>query len=305
MIALFRLIRLPNLIVIAITQWVVAVAILARSASLHGLNPALDSDQLILLILATLNISAAAYCINDVLDYTIDLVNHPEKVIINKHISVGTVYWLILCFTIFGFICSLILALQKNELEFLWLYPFFTMLLGGYSRIFKMRPFVGNLLIAGSCAGVTALVWLAERVTWQAFPIQIKEEISHLLIVFMVYAFLATWIREIVKDLEDYQGDILGGRKTLPIAYGEKKAKWLIHFLAGLLALILAVNAFYWGDFSTQLPVVILSGILWTVVVYMQWLLHDAKSQSDYHYLSSLWKYFMLGGLILLFLYQN
>ena len=300
---LFRLIRLPNLIVVGITQWVVAVPIIAWTAAEYNLSTALNHDQLLLLILATISIVTAGYCVNDVLDYPIDIVNHPKKVVVIRKISMRTVYWLTAFFGVFGFTCALILAFQKDEIDFLWLYPFFILLLGGYPKFFKTRPFAGNLLIAASCAGVAGLVWLAERSTWQAMPSEAKQEIKFLLIIFMVYAFLATWIREIVKDLEDYQGDMLGGRKTFPIAYGVKNAKKFIHFLAILLAATLVINAFYWGNFSERLPVVLLSVLLGISIVLMQWKLTYAIKPLAYHKVSSLWKYFMLGGLALLFLY--
>lgn len=303
MLALFRLVRLPNLIVIVITQWLVAVSVIGQSAIENGIQSALNSQELILIVLATISISAAAYCINDVLDYRIDIINRPEKVIVNKHISVSTVYWLILSFTIFGFICALILAFIKNELEWLWLYPFFTLLLGGYSRVFKMRPFIGNLLIASSCAGVTGLVWLAERSTIELLPSIVKTNITLLLLVFIVYSFLATWIREIVKDLEDRQGDIIGERKTLPITYGISGAKTIIHLLAILLAIILVINGFVWSEPSIFYSVGLLTVLLLVFLVLMQWLLFKAETKKEYHRLSSLWKYFMLGGLVLLFLY--
>lgn len=300
---LFRLIRLPNLIVVAITQWMVAIPIIAWTAAENNLDTALNHNQLLLLILATLSIVVAGYCVNDVLDYPIDIVNHPKKVVVIRQIKMRTVYWLTAFFAIFGFICALILAFQKDEIDFLWLYPLFILLLGGYPKFFKIHPFAGNLLISTSCAGVAALVWLAERSTWGSMPTEVKDEIGFLLIIFMAYAFLATWIREIVKDLEDYQGDMLGGRRTFPITYGVKKAKFFIHFLAAFLATVLVANAFYWGNFSSRLTVVVLSALLGVVIIFMQWQLTQANTPTAYHKVSSWWKYFMLGGLALLFLY--
>lgn len=300
---LFRLIRLPNLIVVAITQWMVAIPIIAWAAAENNLTTALNHNQLLLLILSTLSIVVAGYCVNDVLDYPIDIVNHPKKVVVIRRIRLRTVYWLIAFFGIFGFICALILAFQRDEIDFLWLYPFFILLLGGYPKFFKTRPFAGNLLISASCAGVAALVWLAERSTWHSMPAEAQNEIGFLLIIFMIYAFLATWIREIVKDMEDYQGDMLGGRKTFPITYGVKQAKTFIHFLAIILTVVLVVNAFYWGNLSSRLPVIALSVLLGLAIVFMQWKLISAKTPGAYHKVSSLWKYFMLGGLVLLFLY--
>lgn len=305
MMAVLRLVRLPNLIVVAITQWLLAVPIIATTAISFDIASALNYEQLSLVILATLSISAAGYGINDILDHPIDMINRPDKVVVGRQISLGSAYWLVSSFTVFGFVCALIVAFQKDQLIWLWLYPLFCVLLGGYTQFFKTHPFVGNVFISLSCAAVAGLVYLAERSTLALLPTAERLAIEHIFMVFMLYAFLATWIREIVKDLEDYRGDHIGGRRTLPIFIGETKAKFVVHVLAAILAAVLLLYAFLWISFDTQPIAVLLSVCLAVCVLALQWGLIKAKDQKHYHLLSRCWKFFMLGGLILLFFYKN
>jgi 4-hydroxybenzoate polyprenyltransferase len=299
MLPLLRLIRFPNLLVVALTQWLIAVPVLGAALIGEGLEPSLTQEELFLLIIATCCVTAAGYVINDLLDHNIDLVNRPGKVIVGQYIGIGTVSWLVSVFAIVGFICSLILAFSKQELEWLWLYPLILGLLGWYPNIFKRRPFAGNLLVAICCAGVAGLVWLAERSGWEQLPVAVKLEVRYILLLFMSYAFLATWIREIVKDMEDTAGDKLSGRETLPLSIGINSAKHIIYFLSFLLALSLLFNCL-----KTSVLVVIFSVFLLISLMFMTRLLMKANSSDDYHRLSTQWKFYLLGGLLLLFFYQ-
>lgn len=299
MFKLLRLIRFPNLLVVALTQWLVAVPLIGTALQKEGLASSLTYSELALLILATCSVTAAGYVINDLLDYEIDLVNRPDKVIVSKHIQVGTVNWLVGLFTIFGFIASLTLSLVKQETEWLWLYPLVIGLLGWYPNIFKRNPFLGNLLVAFCCAGVAGLVWLAERNSWRQLTESAKEEVSYLLILFMLYAFLSTWIREIIKDVEDMKGDASLGRRTFPIVSGITTTKKIIYLLSALLASILIYNCLV-----ASIPVLFLSITLLISLLFITWHLIKASNSTDFHQLSRYWKFYLLGGLALLFVYQ-
>jgi 4-hydroxybenzoate polyprenyltransferase len=272
---------------------------LGKALEEEGLTSNLTEVELLLLIIATCCVTAAGYTINDLLDYRIDLVNRPKQVIVSQSIAIGTVSWLVGVFAIVGFICSLILAFSKQELEWLWLYPLVLGLLGWYPDIFKKRPFAGNLLVAICCAGVAGLIWLAERSGWQQLSPAAKSSVAYILQLFMLYAFFATWIREIVKDLEDTAGDKLSGRQTLPLSVGIKPAKYLVYFLTFILALSLAYHTL-----RASTLVAILSVFLLISLFFFTWSLMKASTSKDYHRLSTQWKFYLLGGLLLLFFYQ-
>jgi 4-hydroxybenzoate polyprenyltransferase len=301
---LLRLIRFPNLVVIGLTQWLVATRIFGQAYRQAGMVPVLSGAELHLLIGATLALCAAGYIINDLLDQEIDYINRPERVVVHYRISLGTVRWLVACCTILGFILSLLLAFLRQELGWLWLYPLFALLLGLYPAWLKMRPFLGNVFIALCCAGVTGLVWLAERAAWLTLPPREAQYAAQILVLFMAYAFLATWIRELVKDLEDQEGDLELGRRTLPIYWGVGRTKQIIHILAVSLAAALLMGVLLGWEGLLHLPVFACSMALLAWLVLLQVRLQQARTRQQYHALSQQWKFYLLGGLLLLFIYQ-
>ena len=91
-----QLIRFKNLIIVILTQYLLQYLILVPAFKNTGLVPLLDSFHFGILVLSTLIIAAGGYIINDLEDYEIDLLNKPEKVIINKYISATNarkLYW--------------------------------------------------------------------------------------------------------------------------------------------------------------------------------------------------------------------
>jgi len=300
---ILRLLRFPNLLVVTLTQWLVASQILGKAYAQEGVIAVLRPEELLLLVFATVCLTATGYVINDLLDYPIDMINRPERVIVGEKISQGTVKWLIASLIFTGFSASLFLAFLKEELAWLWLFPFFALLLGYYPRVLKTRPFAGNLFIAFSCAGTAGLIWLAERNSWGLLGEAKQEQVAFIILLFMGYAFLATWIREIIKDLEDLIGDTQSGRNTLPVFLGIAKSKRFVLALNVLLIMTLGYGLIPWGSFF-QIPVATTSACLIVAIVLLMKKTMDANQPKDYHRLSQQWKFFLLGGLLLLFLYK-
>lgn len=306
--AIFRLIRFPNLLVIALAQWLIYTRIFGQAYQVAGLQATLDAMEHLLLVAATIFAAAAGYIVNDLEDWEIDVVNRsPETVIVGRVISEGVVRWLYFCFVAAGFFCSVLLAFWQDKLQLLWLYPLACLLLAWYPRRFKRSPWMGNVLIAVFCAGTAGLVWLSEVPQW----LQLRKEhldmqmrVSQVLVVFMVYALLATWIRELVKDLEDQSGDEAQGRRTFPIVYGLVPTRWFITGLGVLLVLaLLGPVLLRWPGFL-DLSVFVLAASLSAWAVLLVWRVYASPSAKRYANLSLHWKFFLLGGLFLLFLYQ-
>ncbi len=301
---ILRLLRFPNLVVVALTQWLVASQILGKAYAQEGVIAVLQPEELWLLIFATVCLTAAGYVINDLLDYPIDMINRPERVVVGQRISEGTVKWLVASLVFTGFFSSLLLAFIKDELVWLWLYPLFALLLGYYPRFLKTKPFAGNLFIAFSCAGTAGLIWLAERSSWRLLSESKMDQVGFIILLFIGYAFLATWIREIIKDFEDLFGDTRLGRNTLPAYLGIAKAKQFVLALNVLLIITLGYGLTPWSASFFQIPVAAVSACLIIGIVFLMTRMIQASQPKQYYRLSQQWKYFLLGGLLLLFLYK-
>ncbi len=300
-----QLIRPPNLIIVAITQFLIQYLVLVPAFQEVGITSALDLFHFSLLAFSTVLIAAGGYVINDIIDYEIDVINKPERLIINRLISMRAAYLYYGFLTILGFFISLYLAIYIDNLPLLSLYPMAVGLLFCYSKYFKQRVLIGNVVVAIFCAFVAGIIWFAERNTyaqlWESNP-ESATYLQFILGFYLLFAFIATMFREIVKDMEDVEGDRLYNCRTLPIVYGFKTAK-IVAFLFGILLVIFlcftAWRIFEYGHLYGLLFLII--AILVPVFVVL-FLLNKATIASDFKRLSTLTKFIMLSGLLLLFL---
>ncbi len=209
---LFRISRPINLLMVAFAQLMTAYFLVGTSNS--GL-PVLRDPNLYLIIVSTLMITAAGYMINDYYDVKIDYVNRPRNVVVGKGIKRRMVLFLhtLLNFTAIaiGLIVSPSFALINFVAAFLlWV----------YSNQLKRQPFIGNFTVA-LLTGISI------------FLIGFYFQKSELLVMtYAIFAFFLNLIREIIKDIEDRQGDRKHGCRTLPIVLGFRKTKAVIFLIA-------------------------------------------------------------------------
>lgn len=203
---------------------------------------ALEGHLIWLFIIDTMMIAGAGYVINDIIDYKADMVNKPMKTFIGRRISIDQgwrYYWTLV---IIGLAISVYLATSLHEMPLLWIYPLAVALLYLYSKTHKRQPLIGNFLVSLFCAWVPVIILVAERSSLNAL-FQLNER-NALLLCFVVggyalVAFMANMAREVVKDIEDLEGDKLAGYRTLPIVIGAQKAKYIAFaFVSSVLVLV-------------------------------------------------------------------
>jgi 4-hydroxybenzoate polyprenyltransferase len=303
--SLFRLIRLPNLLIVALVQSLLYFRLLLPAFEQHGVAPRLNTLEFLFLVLATLCTTACGYIINDLYDYEMDLLNRKVKVIVNEKISAQTCIWIYALWGYIGFLLSLYLAFRIGQVYMMGLYILSFVLLFLYTKILKKRPLLGNMLVALFCAGVAGLVWLAELPGWWALKNaapQTAQALQSIINWYCAFAFFSTMFREIVKDLEDKPGDAAAGCRTFPIAAGDAAAKYLAMAMAGLLLLLLGGLYIYQvPGFGSRFYLGALLGVVGPLV-YAIYLLQKAQTPSDYHRISTLAKLVMLAGVLLLLL---
>ncbi len=150
-------------------------------------------------------------------DVKIDLINKPERVVVGRGVSRR---YAILLHGPDAYYRDLSWASPQLED---WSYQLLQRVhaAGCTLNLLKRLPFVGNFVVAFLTAGSIALPWLL-------YPFAGKTNI----LIYTLFAFFATLVREIIKDLEDLKGDNTFGCKTLPIIWGLRKTKNLIYALA-------------------------------------------------------------------------
>jgi len=168
-------------------------------------------NTLVLLILSVITINAGGNVINDIYDLEIDRINRPKRPLPSGAMSVRQAwFYLIVLFTA-GALLSWFISLQAFIIATLISIP----TLIAYSACFKRQPLIGNLT-------VSFMLGLAFIYVGAAF-----DQISATVIM-AALAFGFTWIREIVKDLEDMEGDAQQNARTLPLVWGETPTRQLV-----------------------------------------------------------------------------
>lgn len=221
--ALTRLVRLINLLMIVLVQWLVSFYLIDI--------PQQKSAYITLasLVFCTILITAAGYIINDYHDVKIDAINKPRRVLIGRSVDRRLALVIYFALNIAGFFIGWYMLSLKIALLFLMTMVF----LWWYSIQLKRLPFAGNLVVAA----LTALSIIIIGIHYRQYP--------GALFVFAGFAFVISIIREIIKDIEDMQGDATYGCQTLPIIMGLRKVKWLLYAMLFLLSFLMIVASVY------------------------------------------------------------
>ena len=297
-----RLVRFQNLLVVALTQLLVYYRIILPALDVQSIEGVLRPWKFFELCLVTLAITASGYLINDLRDVRIDAINHPGKNMVLK-LGKPNVQWIFGSMVFVGYLFALLLAFRLGERQLLFLFPLAIAVLAAYSVTLKRIPFVGNFLVALYCAGVPGVLVLSERAALSeliAVNPALGLDTVRVCVLFMAFAFVATLLRELVKDLEDIRGDTQEGRRTLPVILGVTMSRQLAIVLAVMVILSILCPVFLGWPAFLQPPMLICIGLLLVGVLLILIQLMRARQQVDYHQLSLQIKFLLIGGLGLL-----
>ncbi len=335
MISFIKLIRLPNLLIMAFTQYMVRYCVLIPNLNLKAydadyslLTVQMTEFNFFLLILSTMFIGAAGYIINDYFDVSIDRINRPDSNVVGKSVKRRIAMISHIIFNFIGVSLGIYLSWKYNFLRLgSMIFISAPLLLWFYSTNLKRRFLIGNLVIA-LLSGIVPLVVILFEIPniYKAFPMLVssgKLDLSDVLIVVLaisLFAFIITLLREIIKDVEDYEGDNEYGCKTMPISIGIAKTKWL---MVGICVLIIALigwvqfqqyhGTFLPSSFEDQdlpwifaIPFYLYSFFtLQLPLIFLSYRLFCAKGKNDWRFASFILKLVMIAGISYLFLYGH
>jgi 4-hydroxybenzoate polyprenyltransferase len=302
--AFLQLVRWPNLVFIIISQCLFYYCIVqpVLPADYFELDMALQPYLLWWLVLASVLIAASGYIINDYFDRNIDLVNKPNKIVIDRFIKRRSAIILHFVLNALALAISFYISWHTNFLIFiancicvalLWL----------YSTTFKKKLLTGNIIISFLTAWTILVVYCGINPLGVFLLKNNDAFISaiHLLYKFTVlyagFAFVISLVREVIKDVEDMDGDKRYGCTTLPLVWGINAAKmftavWLIVLIAAVIGVLVYVIHFLWWG------AVLYSLILLVPLLFIVKQLLKAFSKSDFTALSSMIKLVMLLGIL-------
>ena len=299
--AFLKMIRLPNLIFMALTQVLFQFCI--YQPLYKGNIPEGDLRSFILLLFASLFIAAAGYIINDYFDINIDEVNKPGKMVVDKVINRRWALAWHLMLSTTGLLLTF-LALPFAEKWYLVLANIVCVwLLWFYSVSFKKNLLIGNIVIAALTSWTILIIFFSKVNLTDAFDAA-HLRFFRLAVMYAGFAFVISLIREAIKDMEDIAGDVKYGCRSMPIVWGINATKvyvavWLIVLIAALLVLQVYVLQFKWW-----LSVLYCLATIVAPLVLILVRLKKANTAEAFHYLSNLTKLVMLTGILsMLFFY--
>lgn len=226
-------------------------------------------------------VMASGNILNDIYDIEIDEINKPLRPLPSGKITIKEAYGLYLVFII----VSVVLSLLVNQ-GALIIVLISILLLFLYSKYLKQIPLLGNLTVAF----LTGLVFIFGGVV---------VENPSAAIVPAVFAFLINLIREIVKDMEDVEGDTKAGVITFPVKFGFQKSKYVI-LLISLILILFTLYPFIIHLYKIEYFVVVMV-FANSILVYCLKILFEDHSVKNMKKMSNLLKLSMVFGLIAIY----
>ena len=265
-----------------------------------------SSPAFILLVISLLFIVAGGYVINDYFDVEIDKINKPDKLIVSRVFSENVTKFFYITLTFLGLLSGLLSSIMILNSKFYLLFAILFLLvcmLYSYSAYYKKKLIVGNLIVSVSVAFAVFLPWLFEilylsnnTLILYAVGDTLMLTLPYVLI-YTIFAFFMTMMREIIKDAEDFKGDFVTHCRTIPIVLGIKKMNIILGFIVFLLWTVIL---YYQMVLYCQHSYFALSimFIIWISLPISIIKLFNKKVEIDYHSYSVFLKIIMLLGVL-------
>ena len=294
-----NLIRWKNLLIIALVQVLIKYALFLS----FNIDITLNWFGFSLLVLSTLCIAGAGYVINDVYDVETDSVNRPDKVIIGKSVSEKTANNLFIILNVIGVLVGFYLSHLVGKSGFFALFVIISALLYVYASYLKQTFLIGNIVVSVLVALSLLIVGIFEllpAITSQNQATQLT--MFKVLFDYALFAFIINLVREIVKDIQDIDGDHKVGMNTLPIVIGRDRAKNVVFVLS--LAPILAI-VYYLSTYLYKHTIVVIYFLVLVIapLILVSIKIFNSKTKKEYQFISNLLKIVMLTGMLSMLLY--
>ncbi|MDA9773794.1 UbiA family prenyltransferase [Saprospiraceae bacterium] len=287
--------RPANLLIITITQlFFYYIVILPFFRGFSG--SIIPHFHILLIIFITLIVTVGGYIINDIRDHKIDKVNKPNKALSN--ITQWTLVYKLL------FIVGLIAVIWLSSL---YHHPFFLAIfllawsaLYLYSSTWKCKPLIGNLVVS-FFSGAVILVLLGPFFTaLLSHSPQNLDNLIRPLFYYFVFAFFTSLIREIVKDMEDVEGDESCGCQTLAVSAGIARTRFFTMILIITFLGFFGLWQFIYAADYPLFAIVFLNAFVTLPFIYCINSLQKARISHDFTRISNHIKIIMLLGVLFL-----
>jgi 4-hydroxybenzoate polyprenyltransferase len=272
--SMFSVVRGYNILIIVIAQYLTSIFILAHNKPLRKV---VFDPNLFIIVLASSFTIAAGYIINNFYDSEKDLINRPQKSMLDRLVDQNTKLS-------FYFVLNFLAVVLSSYVSFraVIFFSAYIFAIWFYSHKLKKLPFIGNL----TSAVLTITPFFAVFIYYKNF--------EHVIFVHAMFLFLIISMRELTKDLENIKGDLVQNYRTIPIVYGEKASKYMLTVLVFITLLPIYFLLFYF-HIGNMTYFFFLSLFLLLVFLILLW-----KSDSKPHYLllHNILKFIIVAGVL-------
>ena len=308
---IFKIIRWKNLVIISLSQ----IFIKFFFIDFFIQKDQLLNENFVILLIVTILIAASGYIVNDIYDYNLDQINKPEKVVLGKFLKSRDAIIIYMMFNCLAIVLSIFLCMKIEQEIYILVFLLIIYCLWLYSKKLKKYKTIGNILIAFF---ISLSILNVPLFSYKNILSDDRFFVFLIISIFSVLAFLINVKREIIKDIEDIEGDKIHKVKSLPIIFGTKKSK-LVTIIIGIILmfaisslitfqililrsdLLLDVggnqfsNPQIWG--ANYISIIYMFIIL-IMFVYVELLILNATTKTNFTKASKLLKYLMLLSLL-------
>jgi len=274
--SIFQILRFHNLILGAFT------VIISGYLLNYPLNLLTIYCMLIVMI-----VMAMAYIMNDYIDIKSDKINHPNRPLVNNSLSNKQIIYITSILLIIMIICMMNINYYAIKFLLIIIFPLTIM----YNLYFKNAPMIGNLITSILLGSIFI------------FSEIVLNYSNHILLLPFLLCVTFNFLREMIKDMHDYKGDLSNNSYTAPIYFGKTRMNQIIIIYTFFLMIICLQPYFIFQlDIKFLLLIIIIIEI---PLLYSVFLLIKFPKKTTYKYLSDLLKYLCLGGLLIIMLTKN
>jgi 4-hydroxybenzoate polyprenyltransferase len=296
---ILNLIRWKNLVLIIIAQVLIKYALFEPFDVLTTLS----TLNFVLLVTTTLCIAAAGNIINDIYDVDTDMVNKPDALVIGKQISENLAYNLFFALNVIGIGLGLYVSHRIGKSEFFSIFVIISIALYVYSSYLKGTVLLGNLLISFLVAMsilIVAIFDLLPAIIPQTRDLQMT--FFGIVMDYALFAFLVNLVREIIKDIQDVDGDYKAGMNTLPIVIGRERTN-KIAFAVSMLPIGAVIYFIVTYLYTQQIAIGYFLVFVIAPLIYCTIKIFSAEHVKHYQHISTVYKLTLFLGLLSLALY--
>lgn len=270
--SLFSVVRGYNVLTVIIAQYLASLYIFAPNLSFKEV---LFDVNLLMLVLASSAVIASGYIINNFYDSEKDLINRPNKSVLDRLVSQNTKLSI---YFVLNF--SAVIFASYVSFRAVLFFSLYIFMIWFYSHKLKKQPIIGNLV----SAVLTVVPFFAIFIYYRNF--------EHVIFAHALFLFLLIYTRELTKDLANIKGDLALNYKTIPVVYGEKVSKNLLVSIV-LITCVTAFLLIFYFEIGLMCYFFYASVIL--LCIYLLLLL-KAKSKANYLWLHNILKFIIVAG---------